>query len=507
MQKTIVIAVRDYLAAVKTKSFLISLALMPVLVGAGILVGRLSRTVVDTSEKKIAVLDRSAFDQARAATRPATPMGTAMEALGVVDRRPLYQVLTEAAQERNEGLRDEETGDYSEAPYLFESIPLDEPTSEELERRRLELSDRVRSGELFAFIEIGPSIITTSPADLGLIQELQTGNANPLADDDDPEATTPEANAEPDEAQAAALQDRFGIRYSSKSTTNPEVQQWLTRTLTPIVQARRIAEAGFPPDKVLQLIIPPTVNQRALAIERDDGTVGYEKEPNPVAGLLIPFFSVFLLFSLIATAAFPLTTNIIEEKQMRIAEVLLGSVRPFELMLGKLLGGVAISLTLAAIYGAGLGFVLIQTDALAFVGIDTILWFLPFAGLATLMYGALSVAAGAAVTNLKEVQNIQTPIVLLPMAPAAAALNVASNPEGPLAQAFTWFPLTTPITAVMRITVRDGISTPERIAAAALSLVTTLLLVWLAGRIFRHGMLRSEKAAGMREMVRWMTRG
>ena len=503
MRKSIVIAVRDYLAAVKTKSFLISLALMPIMVGVGIAVGELSKSVVDTSERKIAVIDRSAFADARAATRPASSLlGNAMRAAGAVDGRPLYQVLTEAAQGRNAEF-EREDGSYSRPPFVLESVALDDPTNAELERVRLELSDRVRDGDLFAFVEIGPSIVATAPDELAEVATL--AQAADLPEDDADDDESPFAASVP--AELADLQDRFGIRYSSKSTTNFDVPSWITATLTPVVQARRLAGAGMPPDRVLQLIIPPTVNQRALAVEQDDGTVGYEAEPNVAAGILVPFFSVFLLFSLVATAAFPLTTNIIEEKQLRIAEVLLGSVRPFELMLGKLLGGVAISLTLASIYGVGLIVVALQFDWASFLSTSTVLWFLVFAALTTLMYGAMSVAAGAMVTNLKEVQNIQFPIVILPMAPAAAAINIVQNPHGPLAHALTWFPLTTPITAVMRITIRDGMPTHERVLAALLAAGTTVALIWLAGRIFRNGMLKSEKAAAFGDLVRWVTRG
>jgi ABC-type Na+ efflux pump permease subunit len=199
--------------------------------------------------------------------------------------------------------------------------------------------------------------------------------------------------------------------------------------------------------------------------------------------------------------------NIIEEKQLRIAEVLLGSVRPFELMLGKLLGGVAVSLTLAAIYLVGGLFLANEFDALDAVPPATLAWFLAFAGIGTLMYGSLFVAAGAAVTNLKEAQNLLTPIILLVVLPMVTFGPVHQDPNGPVAKAITWFPLTTPTATVLRLSVPPGISLTEKLLAAALSLVTTLVLVWLAGRVFRFGMLHTDKAAAIRDMMRWMVRG
>ncbi len=508
MRKTLVIALRDYLAAVKTKSFLISLAFMPVLVIGGMLIGRLSRDVVDTTPKKIAVIDRAALAKTTAAADPTLTdrLLKVAGAPGAGDDRPLYQILTEAAQKRDQEIRGDD-GSPKEAPYLIEPILPDSADPEALEQLRLELSDRVRDGDLFAFVEIGPSVSTTSKEDLAELAEAAAA-AGKAMEDSDIDTSNPASllTAElPPELQT--LQDLFGIRYSSKSTTNFEVSSWIQNALTPTIQFRKLEGIDIPPERFAQIMQPLAVNQRALAKLGDDGEITYEATPNQLVGILVPLMSVFLLFGLIATAAFPLTTNIIEEKQMRIAEVLLGSVRPFELMLGKLLGGVAISLTLAAIYGVGGVIVAMQFDLFDQIGIDVLGWFAVFAVLATLMVGSMSVAAGAAVTNLKEAQNIQTPIVLLPMLPAMVAINVAQNPQGPIAQAFTWFPLTTPITSVMRIGVRDGMPTTERFLAAGLSIITTLVLVWVAGRIFRHGMLRSEKAAGMGELMRWVTRG
>jgi ABC-2 type transport system permease protein len=489
MRKTIVIALRDYLAAVKTKSFLISLALVPVLMGVGFLVGQLSREVVDTSTKNVAIIDLSAVRSVEEGNR----LGEQM----------LYQLVIEQAQKRNEEIDAE---NQKRAKYEIEYVAPPDRSPEALAALRLELSERVRKGELFGFAEIGSSVIDKPPADMqGLFLRAAAATAEDEEADGDPPSVAASLLAEPTPEQAAIV-DAYGIRFSSKNPANQEVQQWLGGILTPIVYQRRLAANDLPLD-TLQLIVPPSVQQRPLAIRGDDGEVVYESSANPVVSTLIPFFSVFLLFSLIATAAFPLTTNIIEEKQLRIAEVLLGSVRPFELMLGKLVGGVAISLTLAAIYGAGLIYVAAQFDIMDLIGPQTLIWFVIFAALATLMVGAMSVAAGAAVTNLKEAQNIQTPIVLLPMAPAIVAINVAQNPQGPLAQIMTWFPLTTPITSVMRITVRDGMPMWERFAAMGLTVVTTLVLVWIAGRIFRHGMLKSEKAAAFGDVVRWITRG
>lgn len=521
MRKTLVIAVRDYLASVKTKSFLISVVLMPVLMGGGFVFGRLSEGLGDLNVRRIAVIDRSGSD---------------------TDVRPLWKVLHDAAEERNGEIISQETGEPEKPPYAVEHVPLpEEPTAREIDQIRYELSERVRRGELFAFIEIGPEVVAIAPTDLqsaarfldelekeadalGLdrrkLAEARQGIISPEPEERAKaavkmQAMFQEAEIEPHElARSPAmsailqLQDRTGIRYSSQNTTDFELQRWLMMILKPVIDARRLQTLGQDIDiqRITPLLQEPQLVQRALAV-KSAGEIEYEKDPNVITSLIVPLVMVFLMFTVLMTAAQPLTMNIIEEKQLRIAEVLLGSVRPFELMLGKLLGGVAISLTLAAIYLAG-GLVLAREfDALEAAPPSTLAWFILFASLGTLMYGALFVAAGAAVTNLKEAQNILTPIILLVVLPIITFKSVHEDPNGPVAQAITYFPLTTPTAAVLRLGIPPGIGLGEKIAAALLSLVTTIVLVWIAGRIFRFGMLHTDKAAAIRDMMRWVVRG
>lgn len=525
MRKTIVIAVRDYLASVRTKSFLVSLILMPVLMASGAVISRLSENLGDNAVKRVAVIDRSS-----AAGSPATG-------------KPLWQVLQDAAEDRNQDIKDQETGEYTKPPYEIEPAELPaEATTQQVDQLRFELSERVRDGELFAFIEVGPGVITAgrnNPGEMMKLLDALKQAASELELDEGKineaiqalSAGTPEQQAqgavklqalfqeaeiEPHElARSPALQpfltlqDGTGIRYTSQNSTYFDLQRWLSQILKPVIDARRLQTLGGEIDiqRIIPLLQEPQLVQRALAIRGSDGSITYEKDPNIITSMIVPLVMVFLMFTILMTSAQPLTMNIIEEKQLRIAEVLLGSVRPFELMLGKLLGGVAISLTLAAIYLAGGLFLANEFNALDAVPPSTLAWFLVFAGVGTLMYGALFVAAGAAVTNLKEAQNILTPIILLVVLPIVTFGPVHQDPNGTVARAITWFPLTTPTATVLRLSIPPGISLEEKLAAVALSLLTTVVLVWIAGRVFRFGMLHTDKAAAIKDMMRWVVRG
>src|SRR5687768_4501706 len=171
MRKTIVIAVRDYLASVRTKSFLVSLILMPVLMASGAVISRLSENLGDNAVKRVAVIDRSS-----------APDSTATG-------KPLWQVLREAAEDRNQDIRDEETGEYTKPPYEIEPVELpDDPTTQQIDELRYQLSERVRDGELFAFIEVGPGVITAgrnNPAEMMKLLDALKQAASELELDED----------------------------------------------------------------------------------------------------------------------------------------------------------------------------------------------------------------------------------------------------------------------------------------------------------------------------------
>ncbi len=136
MAKMLVIAVRDYLAAVKTKSFIITLFLMPVLMGGSALVQGLMKKQSSTEPKKFAIIDRSPGAK-------------------------LFALLKEAAQKRNEReLIDPESGRTRRAPFVLESVTLDKDTTEAIDELRLQLSQRAKNDEIWGFVEIGPDVLS-----------------------------------------------------------------------------------------------------------------------------------------------------------------------------------------------------------------------------------------------------------------------------------------------------------------------------------------------------------
>jgi len=226
----------------------------------------------------------------------------------------------------------------------------------------------------------------------------------------------------------------------------------------------------------------------------------------------VPIGLVYLLWISLFTVLQMLLNHTIEEKSNRIAEVLLSSVTPNEIMMGKLLGIAAIGLTMVGTWlatafvalrlyrGAGADVIQAALDAVAASGLIPIfvLCFL----LGYLIYAGLFLAAGALCNSLKEAQNLQGPIMLIMMVPLFTMFAINRDPNGPLATVLTWIPLYTPFTMMNRAAA--GPPRAELIGATLLMIVTALILLASAGRIFRIAMLRTGNRPKLAEVLKWI---
>jgi len=211
-----------------------------------------------------------------------------------------------------------------------------------------------------------------------------------------------------------------------------------------------------------------------------------------------------LMFVLVISTSSPLLNSVMEEKMTRISEVLLGSVTPFQLMMGKLLGIVAVSLVLAVIYLSGAYGVASYNGYGDAVGPAQIVWFIVYLVMAMLIYGSLFIAIGAAASDLKDAQGMMTPVMMIFMMPMFVWLPVLRAPSSTMAVVASLVPVATPILMTLRLALKPGPAAWQIAASFVLTALTTALLVWAAGRIFRVGILMQGKSATFGEMLRWM---
>lgn len=235
-----------------------------------------------------------------------------------------------------------------------------------------------------------------------------------------------------------------------------------------------------------------------------------------------PSFFVYLLWVAIFAVSQMLLNSVIEEKSNRIIEVLLSSVTPGELMMGKLAGVAAVgAVMLAAWIGSLVAVALFQVSHFAggaapdspvatlpadVIALVRTTWLLPafafyfIAGF--LLYAGVFLTIGSLCNTLKEAQNFMGPIMLVLMVPLFLMPFIPRDPNGPIATFLSWIPWYTPFVMMNRITAHP----PARdvVGTAVLLAGFTALVLWGCGRIFRMAILRTGQPPRLVEMFRWI---
>ncbi len=216
--------------------------------------------------------------------------------------------------------------------------------------------------------------------------------------------------------------------------------------------------------------------------------------------MFLPLGIMMLMFMVIFMAAQPMLESGMEEKQYRIAELLLGSVSPTELMTGKLLGNVAGSFVIFAIYGLGGLLVANQNSWELRLGWSHMPWLIIFQILGVLFFSSIFLAIGASVSELKEAQSLLLPVWLLLMFPMMVWFVAVRDPNGTVAVTLSFFPPSTPLMMSLRLASGQTIPFWHLPAAVLLMLAATCAVVLFASRIYRASLLKTDSAASFRKL-------
>ena len=436
MRKIMILARREYIAAVKRKGFILGLVLMPLFMSSGFIAIKLSQKMTDATDKKIALVDRSGL---------------------------MTDVITQAAKIRNEKEIFDKTGKKVRPAYLIEIIA---PDSADTAGQRIALSNRIRAKDLNAFVEIGADIL----------HPTSSGGA--------------------------------GISYYAENPLMDDARQWFSWPVNNRLRAIRLAEAGIDEAKVRDLFNWANVSALELVSpEKTGGSTGGPRKSNAQKALMVPMFMVIFMFLLIQMGSNPLIASVIEEKTQRIAEVMLGSLTPFEFMMGKVIGGVGVALTAALVYVTG------GIAMLKYMGMSAVIpwhllpWFFSFMILAVFMFGSMYAALGSACSDIKDVQGLVFPAMLLIIIPMMLLMPVLREPMSAFSTWLSLFPPFTPMLMMLRLGSPSSIPAWQPYVGMAGVMLTTLLAVWAGGRIFRIGILMQGKPPKLAELVRWAVRG
>ena len=235
-------------------------------------------------------------------------------------------------------------------------------------------------------------------------------------------------------------------------------------------------------------------------------TVGPDAERETVGGLntMLPMAFMILMFIGVMSGGQTMLTSMIEEKSTRVVEVLLSAVSPMELMAGKLIGGVAITLVMLGLYIA-MGLALLATFSL-FGLLDPwlIVYLAIFFLIGFFLFGSLMLAVGAAVNDMTEAQTLQMPLMLVLMVPWFIWPAVSRNPGSTFAVVVSHLPPLNTFGMLLRL----GSSQPppwwEVWLSIAVGLASVVGAVWVAAKVFRIGLLMYGKPPDLKTLIRWV---
>ena len=411
---------REYRASVRTKSFIISLLLVPIMMGGGFAAMIIMEKNKDTDDKHFVVIDHSGLMTG--------PLNEALETRNTVD------------------IFHSQTGDKIDAAYLVEYM---EPDLQDPEDQQLALSDRVDSQELHAFIEIGPDIL-----------------------------------------HPAGEEKQAYLKYYSQHSFNDQIRYWFQNVVNNKLREIRAAELNLDDTQAEELLW--WINVEGMGLVTVDKKTGEQQEAektNEMQTFLVPYVLMILMFMLVMMSAIPQLSSVMEEKSEKIAEVLLGTITPFQFMMGKVMGGIGVSLTTAAIYvGAGV-FTLKYIGMESLIPVEVLPWFFIFTVLFILMVGSGMAALGATCNDNKDAQSMTFPGILPAIIPMFLIAPIIADPTGPLATTMSLIPPFTPTIMVMRMASSVTIPAWQPYAGLAGVILYTIFTVWLGARVFRTAIL------------------
>ncbi len=330
--------------------------------------------------------------------------------------------------------------------------------------------------------------------------------------------------------------------FYSKDAPSTAVLSYLESVFEERLRQRRLVQLGVTTEDFAAIDEQFEINISTFAGEQN------LKGINEIKAFIGGAFGYLIMMFIIIYGGFVMR-SVIEEKTSRIIEVIISSVKPFQLMMGKIIGTALAGVTQFAIWvvSAGLLFLIafaifdidptvVNSDPnfassmggdmapkipngnemaeeylkelfklpLALLLFSFVIYFI----LGYLIYSSIYAAIGAAVDNETDTQQFIFPIIMpLMLAIYVGFFSVFSNPHGPIAVGFSLFPLTSPIVMLMRLPGgigENGVPLWQFILSILLLLATFVAIVWLAAKIYRVGILMYGKKPTYKELFKWL---
>ncbi len=319
-----------------------------------------------------------------------------------------------------------------------------------------------------------------------------------------------------EEAQAALRANRIGSYYvvSADYLQSGKIDMYFDRfnlgnissnSLRLLIVQSLAAHSGQGIDRNVFARLQDQQPQFAIHTVNETGSVK-QAAGEGVSFALVYIFALLLLFSAFTTSGY-LMQSVVEEKESRMVEVILSSVRPGHLLAGKILALGLLGLAQMGLWAAAGVYIIRQvvpvTPALSGLNISTtqIVVLLIYFVLGYLLFASMYAAIGAISSSMREGPQIAAFVTLPAIIPLWATSLFATAPDGPLAVGLSIFPITAPLSMVMRIAITD-VPLSQLVASIVLLAITVTLTMWLAGRLFRVNTLLSGRVPGLRDLPR-----
>jgi ABC-2 type transport system permease protein len=291
--------------------------------------------------------------------------------------------------------------------------------------------------------------------------------------------------------------------YHSKNTSDFAITS-LRNALSSAITKRRLQRAGFNSEIVTEYTKPVGLKRIKIGAEG-------RSEEDSGGTFIVAFIMLFFIYMSVLFYGLFVMRGVIEEKQSRIAEVLISSVKPTQMMLGKLIGIGLVGLTQITIWAtSGIALSLFGASVFARKGvtmpsvpISLAVYFVMYFILGYFLYATLYAIVGATVSSDDESQQAQMPVTLVAMVPMMIFPMVMNNPSSPMSVALSMFPFFAPTLMLMRITV---VNPPlwQVLLSMLIMVATILFCAWVAAKIYRVGILMYGKRPSIAELGRWL---
>jgi ABC-2 type transport system permease protein len=293
--------------------------------------------------------------------------------------------------------------------------------------------------------------------------------------------------------------------YTSKNVTDFDLLRELENSVKSAVRRKLLVERGFA-DADIELLEKP------MLFKTQKLSGGQASSDSGLGSFLLSFVMALLIYSTIIGYGAFISSSVIGEKSSKVMEILISSVKPFELMIGKIIGIGLVALTQYAVW---------VIAALALSGLSLkglggaaskinfeippllLFYFVLYFVLGYLIYATLYAATGSIFENEQDAQSLQFPITFLVILAMVFVSLIISKPDSPLATLLSLVPFFAPILMVGRLSVTD-VPLWQILLSLVLMAVTFYAILWGSAKIYRIGVLLYGKKPSLNEVMKWL---